>query len=227
MAREGSSNGATSSARARRATGGGRRSGSEERPRLSRGEQTKVSIAEAMITVIEGGNPKPTAQQVADQAGVSLRLVFHHFEDLESVFTVAAAVQQERHWARLGSVPPDRPIDARIAATCRRRRRLFEAITPVRHAAVLRSPRSTTVSALLAEGRRQLRAELAATFAPELDRLGAQRSIVLDAIDLAASWENWFILRARDGRSAATAERVARHSLNALLRGSADRDTAW
>ncbi|MGC8463430.1 MAG: hypothetical protein ACP5P9_07165 [Acidimicrobiales bacterium] len=217
MARVVSSDSATPSAPTRRSDAAGLPRGTEGRARLTRGERTKVAIVEAMIDVIESGNPKPTAQQVADQAGVSLRLVFHHFEDLESVFTVAAAVQQERHWSRLGRVPPDRPIDARIAATCRRRRRLFEAITPVRHAAVLRSPRSTTVSALLAEGRQQLRAELAATFAPELDRLGAQRSVVLDAIDLAASWENWFILRARDGRSAATAERVARHSLNALL----------
>ncbi len=194
-----------------------RRGSSGSSPKQARGERTKVAIAEAMIAVIEAGNPQPTAREIAAQAGVSLRLVFHHFEDLESLFAVAASVQRERHWARLRTVPPDKPLDARITTTCRRRRRLYEAVTPVRHAAVLRSPSSTTVSAILEEGRQWLRQELATTFAPELDGLGSQRAVVLDATDLAASWENWFILRVREGRSAAAAERVARHSLGALL----------
>ncbi len=186
-------------------------------PRQARGERTKITIAEAMIAVIEAGNPQPTAREIAAQAGVSLRLVFHHFEDMESVFAVAAEVQRLRHWSRLKPVPPDGPLVGRIELTCRRRRRLFEAVTPVRHAAVLRARSSATLGAILDEGREHLRAELATTFAPELDRLASERSVVLDALDLAAGWENWFTLRLRHGRSAAATERVARRTLGALL----------
>ncbi len=69
--------------------------------RTARGARARTSIAEALDLPPPRRVARPTARQVAEQAGVSLRLVFHHFEDMESLLESAVDVQVERHWKNL------------------------------------------------------------------------------------------------------------------------------
>ncbi len=185
--------------------------------RLLRGERTRRHIALAMIDLIEEGNSRPTARLIAERAGVSLRLVFHHFDDVEEIFQEGAVVQAQRYWRRVVSIPPTGPLAQRIDAVCRQRRQLYVSISPVRRAAESRAAESQSIQRILAIARRRLREELATTFGPELTAAGAEAPMLLDALDLTTSWEAWDGQQSGGHRSAAAAQRVVNYTLTALL----------
>ncbi|CAH0990657.1 hypothetical protein SIN8267_00751 [Sinobacterium norvegicum] len=54
--------------------------------RVQRSERSRKVIIDAMIALIEEGVYIPTAQQVADQAGISIRTVFRHFSEMEKLY---------------------------------------------------------------------------------------------------------------------------------------------
>jgi TetR/AcrR family transcriptional regulator, regulator of autoinduction and epiphytic fitness len=180
--------------------------------RVARGIRARGTIAEALIALLEEGVAKPTARQVAERAGVSLRLVFHHFEDMESLLRTTIAIQAERHWQRL-EVRPDGDLETRISQVVRRRADLFEAIAPVRRAATHAMYGSPTVTHYLEAAHRVLRGQLRRTFSAELERdedsfeTGAQRDM-LDAVEIATSFETWDNLTRALGRSQDEATRV-------------------
>ena len=53
--------------------------------RLARGQRTRANVAGALIALLREGDTEPTARAVAERAGVSLRLVFHHFADMDEL----------------------------------------------------------------------------------------------------------------------------------------------
>jgi len=57
--------------------------------RRARSERSRGAILKAMIALIEEGILVPTAQSVSDRAGVGIRTVFRHFDDMESLFAIA------------------------------------------------------------------------------------------------------------------------------------------
>ncbi|ACA86675.1 TetR/AcrR family transcriptional regulator [Shewanella woodyi] len=54
--------------------------------RLKRSEANRQLIIDAMINLVNRGNYMPTAQQVADTSGVSIRTVFRHFTEMELLY---------------------------------------------------------------------------------------------------------------------------------------------
>jgi len=176
--------------------------------RVARGQRTRRALAEAMISLIEGGDPQPTARRIAETAGVSLRLVFHHFDDLESIVRAAVEIQEERHWRHLRPVESTLPVDERVVRVVRQRARVFQAVAPVRRSAALLRHSSPTVADELTRGRVWLRRQLQASFAPELERRHpAERRLLLDALEVATSWETWDQLD-RLGRTASSCRRT-------------------
>ena len=57
--------------------------------RRLRSERSRRAIIEAALALQEEGVLVPTAQQVSDKAGVGIRSVFRHFEDMESLYASA------------------------------------------------------------------------------------------------------------------------------------------
>lgn len=161
--------------------------------------------------------PAPTARAVAERAGVSVRLVFHHFEDMDALYRRVAELQLEENWHAVRDVPPDLALRSRIERTVRERAKLFEAIGPVRRAAVTLASRSDAFVIAIEESDRMLRDWVTETFAPELRAAGRGRRELLAAIDVAASWETWDRLRRASGLSGAAAARVVTRTLEALL----------
>ena len=62
--------------------------GSSDGRRL-RSERSQTAIIEAALTLMEEGTLVPTAQQIADRAGVGIRSFFRHFADMDSLFLAA------------------------------------------------------------------------------------------------------------------------------------------
>lgn len=186
--------------------------------RRARGERTRRSLAEAVLGLLEEGDVRPTARRIAERAGVSLRLVFHHFADLDAILLAAVAIQEERHWR-----PHLRPLDPalapaeRVRTVVRQRTRIYAATAPVRLAAAHLAHESPAVAAQVARGRQALRRHLAAAFAPELAPLAAGPATrLLDALDAATTWETWDHLR-RLGRSEAACRRTMTDLAEAAL----------
>ena len=183
--------------------------------RLARGERTRRNVAEALISLIEEGDPQPTAKVIAARAGVSLRLVFHHFADMEALYRAVMALQVTRHWETLRKVPSDLPLAQRIDRTVRQRGRLFDAISPVRRAATPQAYHSASVTTRLSESSVLLRRHLVVTFEPELE--AASDKGLLEAIDATTSWETWERLRRTQGLTSPAARRIVARMLTSLL----------
>lgn len=190
--------------------------GRGETPR-ARGERTRRRVADALVALLEEGDPAPTAKAVAARADVSVRLVFHHFEDMESLYRTVLALQAAEHWDAVRDVPADRPVDDRVDQTVQQRAKLFDAIGAVRRAAVTLGPRQPDIADQLAETDARLRGWLEGTFAPELRAAGRERRELLAALDTAASWEAWERMRRTERLSAAAARRATARTLRSLL----------
>jgi len=116
--------------------------------RVARGERTRRGLAEALISLVEEGDAQPTARRIAARAGVSLRIVFHHFDDLESILGEAVRIQEQRHWHHIRPVESTLPLDERVARVVRQRDAVFRATAPVRRSAEPRmaGPRTTSLN---------------------------------------------------------------------------------
>jgi len=187
--------------------------------RAARSARTREAVANAFLDLLEEGVLRPTARQVAQRAGVSLRSVFQHFDDLETLLAEVADRQIERlqplwHTPRHGG-----PFAERLAKFVSERSRILEAISPVRKAALLQEPFSDVVARRLNWVREAARADVAVTFAPELaGRAQADREELLAALDVASNWATWEALRRQHMMSPDAAARTMSRMIEALLK---------
>jgi AcrR family transcriptional regulator len=187
--------------------------------RTLRSLRTREAIVDATIGLLEEGDLRPTAPRVAERAAVSVRSVFQHFDDLETLHASVAERLVDRVAVLLVPVSPELPLAERLDRFVHQRALLLEAVTPIRRAADVHGPFSTEITARLRDGQAFLRDEVVRTFGPELERAGDDQDDLLDALDAALSWATWEGLRAGSGRDQPTAERVLRRLAAAVLAG--------
>jgi TetR/AcrR family transcriptional regulator, regulator of autoinduction and epiphytic fitness len=177
--------------------------------RVARGQRTRRNVAEALMELLRAGDPDPTAKAVARRAGVSLRLVFHHFADMDDLYQFVAALQLRRQWADMPQLSPKLSLPTRIERTVAHRAALFEETSEVRRALVCRAPTSPAVRQALAAADHLFFEDLKATFAAELaDLPPGSRAEYLAAMDTGTSWEAWERLRATSAFPIRGARRV-------------------
>jgi AcrR family transcriptional regulator len=188
---------------------------------VARGQQTRRLLAEALVGLVDAGAAAPTTREVADRAGVSVRVVFHHFRGTEGLVVAALSLQSERHRSILFAIPPRGPPELRIRALCRQRRLYFEGLTPVYRLALARVHARVDTGAgiadLLTEDRARLRRQLTGTFAPEVEARGVHADVLLDALEQATGWEAWRALRDVRHLTPAAAERAMAFTAGHLL----------
>ncbi len=186
--------------------------------RVARGQRTRRNVAESLMALLRAGDSDPTAKEVARRAGVSLRLVFHHFDDMDDLYQFVGALLLQRQWAEMPQLSPKLSLPTRIERTVAHRAALFEEISDVRRALVCRAPTCLAVGQALAASDNLFREDLKATFAPELTALPAtSRAEYLGAMDAGTSWEVWDRLRTTPGVPVRSARRVMSLMLEALF----------
>ena len=185
--------------------------------RVQRGARTRAAIVEALLTLLESGRSLPTARDVADEAGVSLRSVFQHFADMESLYASCVERQQERLAALRPVVDPEQPLAGRLREFVALRSRMYERIAPVRRVAVALALNSPVISEGLTAADSDHHRDVVAFFALEL--AGSGRRERLAAVEVATSFDTWDHLRRRQGVSVAAAERVVEGLVRATLEG--------
>jgi AcrR family transcriptional regulator len=172
--------------------------------RLLRSERSRELISGALYELIGEGHPEPTAQQVADRAGVGIRTVFRLFSDMEALYATLDARLLAEVMPMLREDPPDgaSPFE-RAAALVAGRAALFERIAPYKRASNLKRGRSPFLDQQHRKLVRQLRERLL-QWLPELREAPAE---LVEALDQATSFEAWDRLRSdqRLGRPRARA----------------------
>lgn len=182
--------------------------------RTARGRQTREKIADAMLSLLDENQAHFPADKVAERAGVSRRLVFHHFTDMTQLAEVAVGRRLEQLLAQARPLPTDGPRDIRIAALTEQRARILEGITPARLAIM----RLENPSARVQEGVQQMldfaRLRLTQIFALELDPLPEPaRTDLLNGLDAVTTWSSWY-----HWRSSGLSPDEARHAMAATVR---------
>jgi TetR/AcrR family transcriptional regulator, regulator of autoinduction and epiphytic fitness len=187
--------------------------------RLARSQRSRHAIVEAMRSLHHDGVLRPTAAKIADRAGVSLRTVWQHFEDLESLFIEAGRVDAEIALSFYVPIDPGAALDDRIARLVDQRSKMYDACAPIWRAARLQEPFSaelvTNRQRMVALSRRQV----AAVFRPEITaRHAAAKESFTDAVNATLGWQFWESLGADECLPPAAVRSVVITMLTALLR---------
>lgn len=189
--------------------------------RSVRAERTRRAVVDALLTLNDEGSLQPTARDIAERAGVSVRSLYVHFDDLDALMLAASERHRERLEAALPPIVAEGPLPDRLDGFAARRATLHEAGAGPYRAAVLQVPSSPALRSAMAAGRKLLRAEVRHCFAAELGAMApARRHAVLTAVDLVSSSAAWEHLRTNLGLTADEARRQLRATVLTLL-------TAW
>lgn len=165
--------------------------------RKARSERSKKAITQAMLDLVIEGNLLPTAKKIAEYAGVSVRLVFHHFPDLEAIRIELINEQFQNIQERISfDVSTDMPLGERIDLFVSQRTELLEFISPLRKVAVSIEPHSKSVSQGLKWLREFKRQQVEKIFFHELAIYSEdEASKRLSALQAALAWPTWNSLR--------------------------------
>lgn len=187
--------------------------------RSARAARTRDAVVDALLSLLDDGNLRPTARQVAQRAGVSLRSVYVHFDDLDDLFTAAAHQHFERVRDLIERIPDHGPLETRLDLFTRQRGRIHEASAQVRRAAVLQEPFSNALAEVLSLARKLSRAEIELVFGDEIGRCeGDDRTRVVVELDMLSSAATWETLRLQYEQSADEAREIVADLLRACLR---------
>jgi AcrR family transcriptional regulator len=183
--------------------------------RRLRSERSREQIVDAMFELIREGDMGPSAARVAERAGVGLRTVFRHFEDMDSLYREMT----ERIEAEIMPLAL-RPFQAgdwrgRLGELMTRRAGLYERIFPFRVSGNLRRFQSEF---LMDNHRRVLLFERSALQAILPDELVGD-PILFGALDMVLGFQCWRRLRQDQEFSAEKAEAVVALTVERLIAG--------
>ena len=183
--------------------------------RSARAQRTRDSVVNAVLELAHQGDARPTAREIADRAGISVRSVYVHFDDLDDLFRAAAARHFEQMQSLLQPVDASLPIAQRIVAAANQRVAIHENFGAVRRAAEQWAPVSPALTEALRAGRDVGRHDIERLFGPVLSGR-ADHEIALGAITLLLGATAWDSLR-EQGLSVDAASEIIVHTLTRLL----------
>lgn len=147
-----------------------------------------------------------------------MRTVFRLTENIESLHAAVVTRQIERTAHLYVSLPDTGTITARARALVKNRSTIFEAIAPVRRVGDRLVDTSPKIADALQMHHVVLRVQIQDLFAGELKAMArGRRETVLDALDVATSWETWDQLRRLKELSVADSVRVMNLLVTATL----------
>jgi AcrR family transcriptional regulator len=174
--------------------------------RVTRGARNREAIIDALLACYEAGALRPSVSEIAARAGVSARSVHNHFADVEAMRSEVAQRQWERFASLIGPADTIEELVDQQAA-------FYEAVTPVRRAALLSVHDSPSIVRNLARLDRILRRRYEVAFpglSPE----------ALEALELVSSWDSWNRLRTSQGCSVPRARTIVIDLIRTIIEGA-------
>ncbi len=181
--------------------------------RRERSRSSRSKIVGAMLELVGGGDVSPSAARVAEVAGVGLRSVFRHFEDMDALYREMGEVIEARVLPIILHAPAGETWKQKIADIAVRRAAVFEMILPFRISASIKRFQSPY---LMHDYRRMIRLEsetVEAHLPPAVkaDVSGAR------GLKVILSFQTWRLLRHDMEFPVAEAGRVVRRLLDDAL----------
>lgn len=181
--------------------------------RRERSRSNHAKIIAAGIELLGKGEYSPSAARVAEVAGVGIRSVFRHFEDMDTLYRQLGAEVELKVWPIMLQQLDGVTWKERIVSLAKRRTQIFEAVFHFRIAAHLRRFDSPY---LTQDHRRILRIEFEMINACLSDTARAD-TIGTAGIYAVLSFSNWEALRQDQDLSAEEARDVVLRLLDIAL----------
>lgn len=159
--------------------------------RRERSRSSRTRIVAALLELVESGDVSPGAARVAEVAGVGLRSVFRHFEDMDALYREMGEIIEARVLPIILQMPKGGGWKQKMADIAERRATVYETILPFRISAELKRFQSPY---LMQDYRRMLRLEGETIDAHlpdsvKADRFGGQ------GLKVVLSFQTWRLLR--------------------------------
>lgn len=187
--------------------------------RTARRDRNRDAVLDAVLDLFAQDALAPSAAQVAERSGVSLRSVYRYFEDTDEL--VRAAI--ERNLSRVRPLFEldhlgEGPLEERIERLVGSRMRLYDQVGPLMRATLLHAGDNAVLAGRLTTVRAMLGEQVEAMFAPELSALEpVVRREVAASADQLLTFEALEHLRRVRGLSRTAATRASVRALVGLL----------
>ncbi len=181
--------------------------------RRQRSERSQVAIVEAALALISEEKQVPTAQQIADRAGVSIRSFFRHLADMDALFLSADEMLRASYEALFAVSDRSGAFPERISRAVDLYGNAFDQLSDLilcTHALAWRFP---ALQERYAYHQKKLREELE-LWLPEVARLPRTRR---EAVHAVISFEMWHRLREHQRLSQKSSHEIIQELVTNLL----------
>ena len=184
--------------------------------RRQRSERSQTAIIEAALALMDEGALVPTAQQIADRAGVGIRSFFRHFADMDSLFLAADEMLISSYEALFEVDNRAGTLSERVARAIDLYGNAFEQLRPIILCTQAQLWRSPKLRENYAWHQKRLRKELE-LWLPEVVALPNDRREALHAV---ASFDMWHRLREHQGLSPKASSDIVTSLVHDLIASS-------
>ena len=190
--------------------------------RQSRSARSRTAICDACLDLVQEGALQPSADQIAERAGVSRRSIFNHFADLAELYDSVVEVGMQRYAPLREEISDREPVARRVDRLVQGRARFLEATAPFTRALTAQALAGPAADQALRVSKQALRLqhrEVERLFQRDLGSLAPTESAeILEAMSSALSPLQWEYLRRSRGNSISRARAVVKRTLTAILR---------
>jgi AcrR family transcriptional regulator len=190
--------------------------------RQSRTARSRLAICEACLDLVEEGALRPSAEEIAERAGLSRRSIFNHFADLAELYDAVAEAANQRCAPLLKEISDRGPIEERIEELVQVRSKFLEATAPFTRALTAQAlvgPEEDQARRLSKDALRLQHQDVERLFRRDLAGLpSAERAEILEAVSAAMAPLLWEHLRRSRGNSMSRTRGVMRRTLMSILR---------
>jgi len=184
--------------------------------RRQRSERSQTAIIKAALALMDEGALVPTAQQIADRAGVGIRSFFRHFADMDSLFIAADELLISSYEALFEVDNRAGTLSERVARAIDLYGNAFEQLRPIILCTQAQLWRSPKLRENYAWHQKRLRKELE-LWLPEVVALPNDRREALHAV---ASFDMWHRLREHQELSPKASSDIVTSLVNDLIASS-------
>jgi len=185
--------------------------------RRERGNANRRRMSDAFLALVVAGVVRPTAEAVAQHAGVGLRSVFRHFSDMETLYRELVTHAELVLDQQLTRAQPEINLLDSVDDVVSHRASIYERLLPLQ----LAVQANLHESEHLREYQRGFAKWQRTILTESLPKNLLKDKDLLEALDLALSFDTWVRLRRVQQLAKASAKRVVALTCSALLRDRA------
>lgn len=188
--------------------------------RTARRDRNRDAVLDAALELFAEDALEPSAAQIAERAGVSLRSVHRYFDDMSSLARAAIERNLERSAPLFAAAEESvhGELRDRVEHLVGARLALYEEMAPLMRATRRRAGSNPVLAERLALTRDQLRAQVEQVLAPELSAMAtSQRRDIGAALDVLLGFDSFEHLRRVRGLGRAATTRALVRATTTLV----------